>query len=322
MEKPDKPKDETARLNVLSALNILDTPAEERFDRLTRIAHELFGVPIALVSLVDGDRQWFKSSVGTTLQETPRDVSFCGHAILGDDIFVVNDSHADQRFADNPLVVNDPGIRFYAGCPLRAAGGSKLGTLCVIDRDPREFSARDRKILQDLAAMVEREIELTQLATIDELTGIANRRGFKLLAEKGLQFFHRKGLPASLVFFDLDQFKQINDTHGHAEGDRVLRLFAENMRSMARESDVTGRLGGDEFVILFADTAKDQVDAIMRRFDQGLVELYVRENLDYEIAYTHGIVQFDPALHLSIDMLLHGGDLVMYKRKKERKAKT
>ncbi len=318
MEKPATPIDENARLNVLRALDILDTPAEERFDRLTRITNELFGVPIALVSLVDENRQWFKSSVGLEARETPREISFCGHAILGDDVFVVNDTMTDQRFIDNPLVLEDPNIRFYAGCPLTTTGGSKLGTLCVIDRKPRGFSVHERKVLQDLAALVEREIELTQLATIDELTGISNRRGFKLLAEKSLKFFHRKGLPASLVFLDLDKFKQINDTLGHSEGDRVLTLFAENMIGVARESDVIGRLGGDEFVILFADANKGQVESIMNRFNSGLQAICQREKLDYEILFTHGIVQYDPALHLSIDMLLHGGDLVMYKRKKNR----
>ena len=118
MQKPGKPADEAQRLEALRALSILDTLPEERFDRLTRLAKRLFGVPIALVSLVDDHRQWFKSRQGLEVSETPRDISFCGHAVLGDDIFLVTDASKDERFFDNPLVTDDPHIRFYDGCPL------------------------------------------------------------------------------------------------------------------------------------------------------------------------------------------------------------
>ena len=134
MQSPDFPPDEAFRLRTLTSLSILDTPAEERFDRLTRLAQRLFNVPIALVSLIDSNRQWFKSCQGLDVRETPRDVSFCAHAILGNDLLVVPDAAADARFADNPLVTGEPFIRFYAGCPLKAPNGSLLGTLCVIDR--------------------------------------------------------------------------------------------------------------------------------------------------------------------------------------------
>ena len=164
MQKPDVPEDEEARLRDLISLDILDTPPEERFDRLTRMAKKLFGVPISLVSLVDEDRQWFKSSIGLSASETPRDISFCGHAILDNDVFVVNDTALDKRFVDNPLVVNNPNIKFYAGCPLTSPNGHNLGTMCLIDDVPREFTQEDRDILKDFAAMAEREIGLTLLA--------------------------------------------------------------------------------------------------------------------------------------------------------------
>ncbi|MDO9199841.1 MAG: GAF domain-containing protein, partial [Hydrogenophaga sp.] len=133
MKPPDRPIDEKLRLQTLQSLHILNTHAEERFDRLTRMAKRIFGVPIALVSLVDANRQWFKSCIGLDASETPRDISFCGHAILGSEVFVIPDTAADPRFSDNPLVTGYPHIRFYAGCPLVAANGQKLGTLCVID---------------------------------------------------------------------------------------------------------------------------------------------------------------------------------------------
>ena len=151
MQPPAKPRDERTRLETLRSLKLLDTSPSERFDRLTRIARRMFGVPVSLVSLVDDNRQWFKSRQGLDATETPRDISFCGHAILGDDIFIVPDATKDNRFVDNPLVTDDPNIRFYAGVPLVVSNGSKIGTLCIIDEKPREFSEEDLELLRDLA---------------------------------------------------------------------------------------------------------------------------------------------------------------------------
>ena len=154
------PDDEPERLAALHELRILDTPAEERFDRITRIARDLFNVPIALISLVDVQRQWFKSSTGLDARETPRSVSFCGHAILGTEALIVENPLADARFADNPLVTGPPGIRFYAGMPLRSIRGKALGTLCLLDHAARRFDADDVRRLRDLAAWAERELNL------------------------------------------------------------------------------------------------------------------------------------------------------------------
>jgi len=163
MEKPKIPLDEAKRLEALRRLKILDTSPEERFDRLTRLAQNLLGVPIALVSLVDAERQWFKSRQGLDASETPRDISFCGHAILGRDPFVISDATKDPRFADNPLVASAPDIRFYAGVPLRLSSGEAMGTLCVIDRVPRQLDARQTQILLDLGVLVSRELEAVTL---------------------------------------------------------------------------------------------------------------------------------------------------------------
>ena len=162
---PPLPANEDHRLAALRSLKILDTDPEDRFDRITRLASRLFDVPIALVSLVDADRQWFKSCYGLGASETSRDVSFCGHAILHTEILVVADASQDERFADNPLVTGDPEIRFYAGKPL-AIDGKLVGTLCLIDRTPRVFAAEDKAALDDLAAMVESELALVDLAVL------------------------------------------------------------------------------------------------------------------------------------------------------------
>ncbi|HEY6941787.1 PAS domain S-box protein [Dokdonella sp.] len=154
------PPDEVRRLARLRALDALDTEAEPLFDALAQAAALVVGAPIALVSLVDERRQWFKANVGLEgTGETPRDVAFCAHAILGDELFVVPDAHADPRFADNPLVTADPNIRFYAGAPIRMSDGLRMGALCVMDRTPRELDANQAAILQQLARAVSEALE-------------------------------------------------------------------------------------------------------------------------------------------------------------------
>ena len=163
MLEPIKPQDELARVKELHDLCVLDTPPEERFDRLTRTAQRLFGVNIALVSLIDHERQWFKSRQGLDALETPRNISFCGHAILGHDAFVVEDATLDLRFADNPLVTGPLGIRFYAGMPLQGPKGYQVGTLCLIDQKPRHFTPDDAAALRDLAAAVSDQLANKEL---------------------------------------------------------------------------------------------------------------------------------------------------------------
>jgi len=153
------PKDEERRLRALQQTGLLDTEAEERFDRYTRIATALFDVPIAMVSLVDRDRQWYKSRVGTDTRETGRDRAFCAHVILGDEVMQVPDALVDDRFADSPLVTGEPRIRFYAGAPLSLGDGSAVGTLCVIDHRARNLDQGQLRLLSDLAKLVERELQ-------------------------------------------------------------------------------------------------------------------------------------------------------------------
>jgi diguanylate cyclase (GGDEF)-like protein len=320
MLAPAEPENESTRVDTLRSLKILDSAPEERFDRLTRLAKRLFGVPIALVSLVDGDRQWFKSRVGLDACETSRDISFCGHAILGDDIMTVPDALADVRFHDNPLVTGPPNIRFYAGCPLTVPNGSKLGTLCLIDVVPRELDEEDRKLLRDLAGMAEQELAAVQLASMDALTSLSNRRGFESLAEHALSVCKRFERPATLLFFDLNNFKKINDTWGHAEGDRALVAFAELLRSCFRDSDVIGRLGGDEFVALLTNATYAQTSAAVARL-RKMLGAYNREaQRGYDICFSVGQIQHDGERHPLIAPILAEADAAMYASKQAQRA--
>ncbi|KEF42116.1 MAG: diguanylate cyclase [Cyanobium sp. CACIAM 14] len=155
---------EQERLEALREYRILDTPPEQAYDDLTALAAFICDVPIALVSLVDRDRQWFKSSIGLEARETARDISFCAHAILEDDILVIQDAHRDSRFATNPLVVCAPNVRFYAGVPLLSPEALPLGTLCVIDHAPRDLTAGQIQALKSLARQVVSQMELRRVS--------------------------------------------------------------------------------------------------------------------------------------------------------------
>jgi GAF domain-containing protein len=171
--QPPIPPDEAERLETLKQYEILDTPSEQAFDDLTLLAAHICQTPVALVSLIDRDRQWFKSRVGIDVEETPRDLAFCAHAIAARETLIVPDTLDDERFARHPLVLDDPKIRFYAGAPLRAHAGHCLGTLCVIDRVPRELSESQRSALEALSRQAMDQIELRrQLAEVKRLGGL------------------------------------------------------------------------------------------------------------------------------------------------------
>ncbi|NQV83870.1 MAG: GAF domain-containing protein [Rhodospirillales bacterium] len=177
------PENETERLAALEGYEILDTPPEETFDRITRITAAYLNVPTVLVSLIDENRQWFKSHHGLDAEETPRNIAFCAHSILNDEVLVIEDAIKDKRFKDNPLVLGEPNIRFYAGAPLRTNEGFRVGTLCAIDYVPREITKAQELVLKDLAQVVVDEMELR----------IAGRKSAKEIAErKRLEEAHRE----------------------------------------------------------------------------------------------------------------------------------
>lgn len=254
-----RPVNEADRLSALRSYDVLDSACEESFDSIARLAARLTGAPIAMISLTDADRQWFKARVGLEVEAVHRDLGFCGHAILRPgEAMMVPDAALDERFADNPLVRADHGIRFYAGMPLVNPEGYALGTLCIIDHQPRELDRDGLETLTSLAQTVMTTLELRRtmlrvrrMALTDSLTGLANRAALRdaLTACIAGQRM-RDGDAFSLIYLDLDGFKAVNDAFGHTAGDAVLTEVAVAIQGAVGPADLAARIGGDEFAVL------------------------------------------------------------------------
>lgn len=267
---------EEQRLKVLHDYDVLDTQPEETFDRITRLARMALRTPIVMISLVDRDRLWLKSRFGIDVDEMPRSASFCDHAIRRDMPMIVPDAPNDPRFATSPLVLGEPNIRFYLGVPLCSPKGFNVGTLCAIDRQPREASQEEVAAMCDLARLVVDELELRRIAAIDSLTGLMTRRSFLAEAERGLAQGQRDGMPGSCIMLDVDHFKSINDRFGHSAGDVVLRGVAHLCQANLRASDFIGRLGGEAFMIFLPRTKLDEACAAAERLRAMIARTPVR----------------------------------------------
>ncbi len=281
MKKPDLHPNETERLENLDNLKILYSPAEERFDRITRIARRIFDAPIALVSLVSQDKQWFKSNQGLSGTETPREVSFCGHAILRPEPLIIQNAEKDPDFADNPLVTSGPRIRFYAGCPIKFEG-TPLGTLCIIDMVPREFKPSDVDTLKSLAAWVENELKLNRMsvaqmellsklneserrAMIDPVSRVWNRAAMEEVLDTEFARAKRQKTPMSLLHVDVAGFDSLVEKHGEAAGDEILREVAQRIRACVRPHDAVGRVDNHEFLVFLGGCNAVDTKSIAKR---------------------------------------------------------
>jgi diguanylate cyclase (GGDEF)-like protein/PAS domain S-box-containing protein len=235
------PADEAKRLQLLRSLDLLDTPREEVFDRATRVVAELLQVPIALVSLVDEHRQWFKSRLGLDVCETARDVSFCARTLHSERLLLVGDTHTDARFAGNPLVAGAPHIRFYAGVPLRSSKGLVLGTLCAIDTKPRKLSAGLQAALCDLAATVEREIVQREAARETREIQEADRRKLRLSETRFRTIFEQT--PTGKAIVDLDgRFVEVNPKLCEITGYSADELVTMTFQQITEEADLSADL--------------------------------------------------------------------------------
>lgn len=329
------PGNEQLRLAAIQYFDILDTPPDGAFDRLTRLAGRVFGVPIAIITIVDTDRIWFKSKLGLDVCEIGRDPGLCASCILQDDVMVIRDAKNDAVALTNPLVAGEFGLRFYAGAPLKTREGINIGTFCLIDREPRDLTDTQQASLADLAAIVMDEMELRtasrrlivrNLETVEEaeksantdlMTGLGNRRAFEV-DTLGFERMIGAGELSDLLVavIDLDGLKQVNDSHGHAEGDYLIRTFSAGIKESLRVNDRAYRVGGDEFVILSPLSAKPDFMKLKDRIAKVISD--VRDATGFvEAGASVGIAVLSAA-GFSLQQALRLADKRMYEDKRKR----
>ncbi|HJR57143.1 MAG TPA: sensor domain-containing diguanylate cyclase [Rhizomicrobium sp.] len=277
MSKPVMSLEEALRLDALEAQKITDTPQDESFDRIVRLACAALEAPVGAISFLEADRQWLKAKQNLPMSEISRRDSFCTHTVGQDDVMVVEDATQDPRFANNPLVTCEGGVRFYAGAPLTTREGFNVGSLCVADHIPRKISARDRGLLKDFAAIVASELELRRSAGTDMLTGLSNRRLFDDIALHEVARARRQEEPLTVALIDADRFKSINDTFGHPAGDAVLRGLAPVIRKALRAEDQIARYGGEEIAILLPNTNLEHAGIVLDRVRRDIMAMIVPE---------------------------------------------
>ena len=311
---------QAARSAVIADYEIGDSIPEAEFDHIVALAAKLFGTSAAMISIVTSDVVHFKARVGLDACAIDPLVAFCTHALDRDDPLVVEDMWSDARFRENPLVTGRPHVRFYAGAPIRVATGHILGTLCLIDPEPRSFSAHDRQILQALGQIVVDRIEvrrqarqLARLAHFDTLTGLPNRA---LLQQRAAEVLATHE-PLAVLLFDLDGFKDVNDVFGHVTGDALLRAIGERMSGLMTGGQMVARLGGDEFVVLAPGVTDPRAawsiaDRLRAAFDAGFLVDTQELRLDTCVG-----VALSPYHGDTIEKLICHADLALY-RAKER----
>lgn len=311
-----EPAADRHRLAALDRYDVLDTGREEAFDRIARLIKLTLGVEVGIVSLMDAHRQWYKAVDGFSSTEVPLQSAFCKHLLADPTPIVVPDATLDVRFRDNPYVVGDPHVRFYAGAPLTTGDGFRIGSVCAIDSVARSFGPREKAILTELAHVAMNELELRRLASTDALTGVASRRAFKDEAGKFVALARRHRSALSCITLDLDHFKSINDTYGHAAGDQVLAAVSDLVSSQLRRTDLFGRLGGEEFAVLLPHTDQHRAWEAAEKLRLAIRTLKIPgSHPPIAVSASLGVASLDP-IGDDIDSLLQKADEALYAAKR------
>jgi EAL domain-containing protein (putative c-di-GMP-specific phosphodiesterase class I)/GGDEF domain-containing protein len=294
------PLNEKERLAVLDGLCILDTPPDPAFDLITDLAAKIFDVPIALISLVDQRRQWFKSKIGIDATESPREYAFCAHAIARSDVMVVPDAMLDDRFAANPFVTGPPFVRFYAGAPLRMREGSNVGTLCLIGTEPRlDFGPAEMEILDRLAAMAVTRLEtLSAIGYIDVLTKLPNRKRFEHDVQLWLDGRNQSSKKSVVVAVDVCGAVHFNDTVkalGHAHAEDLLVQAKDRLCAALPPATMLYRVGITRFAFLREAANDEAIDPVTRAIASAFNVGVDCSGVSHNIRPVSGAIRLDPA---------------------------
>lgn len=307
-----KANDEHGRLAALKRYQILDTAPEVEFEDIISLVKTVLNAPIVAISLIDSDRQWFKAISGIDATETPRSIAFCDHTIRHDVPLNIGDATRDSRFANNPLVTGAPGVRCYLGVPLRSPDGYNIGSLCVLGDTPRVFTDAEVEVLQSFASLIVSQMELRLVSRHDMLTGVLTRSAFE--ARLKTEFDQPEKTPAALLLLDIDHFKSINDSFGHATGDVALRAVGKVLQNNLRETDMIGRYGGEEFLVLLRNVTREDALAKSERLRRSVSQLRVTELAGRKLTISIGLACYTDTL-ASIDEWMQRADKSLYDAK-------
>jgi len=323
----------TIKLAQLPESTFFCTPIEERFERLTRLARRALNVPVAAITFLNEEKQWFKSVAGWSVTELPNDQSFCPITLAAGQLTVFEDTHQEPAVRGHPLVTTGPQFRFYAGLPIMDENDNLCGTFCIFDQKPRQLSKLDRATLEDLAALTQREIVGEHLKSVhssltsklgiarresmmDPLTRLWNRRGASVLIKSALDAAREQGSMVGLAVLDLDNFKRINDTYGHQIGDEVLRKTALRLIQSIRSNDSVCRIGGDEFLLLMKDTNSEIARQTTERVRRNIVDTPIPTRQgDIGVSTSVGYAVRDGHEETSVEELISRADKALLKSK-------
>ena len=323
----------TIKLAQLPESTFFCTPIEERFERLTRLARRALNVPVAAITFLNEEKQWFKSVAGWNVTELPNDHSFCPITLAAGRLTVFEDTHQDTSVRQHPLVTTGPHFRFYAGLPITDQNETLCGTFCVFDQKPRQLSKKDKETLRDLADLAQREILGENLRAVhssltsklgiarresmmDPLTRLWNRRGAAVMIKGAMENARVHGSSIGIAILDLDNFKRINDTYGHQIGDEVLRKTALRIIQTVRSDDSVCRIGGDEFLLLMKDSDSSVAKKTAERIRKTVVgEPIPTRQGAITISTSVGLIVRAGTDDISVDELIERADQALLKSK-------
>jgi diguanylate cyclase (GGDEF)-like protein len=324
----------TLKLAKLHSLDPFYTPLEERYERITRLARRALSVPIAAITIVQGDRQWFKSVAGWQITELPMAKSLCAAVLKTGKPVIVKDTLEDLDLMNNPLVLRKPKIRFYAGYPINDSDGKTIGTFCVMDLKPREPDTKFGAALADLGEMAQRElfsVELTNAqsalvaklgearrqAMFDPLTRLWNRRGGIDFLNRALDEALKRDHTLGIFLADIDKFKRVNDQHGHQVGDEVLSRVASTIVGSVRPKDLVCRYGGEEFLVIVHDVDEKVCVEVAERVCDTVRSLPVRtRGATVRVTLSIGIAMRNRGDGITTHGLIEKADQALYSSKR------